>query len=110
MLSKSAATLRAIFLQEIPKDLLLLAATTFLFVSVALAQTANTGSISGTVMEQSGAVVPQARVTATAENGFTRSAISGPQGTYVLPQLPPGNYKVQGTKSGFKVASYPKIQ
>src|SRR5213595_2444904 len=109
MLSRNAATLRTTF-PEVPKYLLILGAFTFLFAPIALPQTANTGSISGTVAEQSGAVVPQAKVTATGESGLVRSTLSGPHGHYVLPLLPPGAYKIEATKAGFKVASYPKIQ
>ena len=81
-----------------------------MFAPIGPAQTANTGSISGTIAEQSGAVVPLAKITATGDSGLVRTATSGPQGNYVLPQLPPGSYKLVATKDGFKAATYPKIQ
>src|SRR5882762_8510693 len=110
MLMKNAATARTLFVAKVSRFILLVGAVACMFVLPVLAQTANTGSISGTVTEQSGAVVPQAKVTATAENGLVRTTVSGPQGNYVLPQLPPGTYKVVASKEGFKVATYPKIQ
>src|SRR5205814_1011223 len=105
MLMKNAATLRKLVVAVIPRYIVIAGAIFAMFVPIGFAQTANTGSISGTVAEQSGAVVPQAKVTATAETGLMRSAICGPQGNYVLPQLPPGSYKVVATKKGFKAAT-----
>src|SRR5437867_2247743 len=108
MLTRNAATLRRI--AEIPKYIMILGAIVWMFAPPAFTQTANTGSISGTVIEQSGSVVPEAKITVTGETGFVRTTVSGPQGNYVLPLLPPGTYKVEATKIGFKLASYPKIQ
>src|SRR3954462_9373823 len=110
MLMKNAATRRKLVVAEIPRYIVIAGAIFAMLVPTGFGQTANTGSISGTVAEQSGALVPQAKVTATAEGGLVRTTISGPQGYYGLPQLPPGSYKVVATKEGFKAAPYPKIQ
>jgi len=63
---------------------------------------AETGSISGTVTDQTGAVVPQATVTATSvATGASRTVQSGSQGQYAVQELLPGVYTVSVTASGF---------
>jgi hypothetical protein len=53
------------------------------------------GSIRGTVTDPSGAVVPNATVTATSvSTAQTRTARSGADGAFVLAELPAGNYTV----------------
>jgi len=65
-----------------------------LFAVPAFAQS-NKGEIKGTVKDQSGAVVQNAQVTAT-NNGTkaTRTATTSDEGTYDLPLLEPGIYRV----------------
>ena len=59
--------------------------------------------IQGFVTDPSGAAVPNANVTATqTATGLVRSTLSGPDGTYVLPDLPVGPYKLQVQASGFE--------
>ena len=78
--------------------------------SVALAQTASTGALNGTVSDPTGRVVPGATVTITNEgSGATRTFITGATGTYRAPFLPPGSYRVEVSHPGFKVASYAHI-
>jgi hypothetical protein len=68
---------------------------------VARAQT--TGTISGSVKDSSGAVIPEAAVTVKhVETGFTRSVQTDARGAYRLPALPVGNYEVTAEKTGFK--------
>ncbi|MCS7025391.1 MAG: carboxypeptidase regulatory-like domain-containing protein [Bryobacteraceae bacterium] len=65
----------------------------------------NTSTLAGVVTDESGSVVPNAKVTATLENmGLQREAVSNESGEYVLPQLPPGRYKVTVQASGFQTA------
>jgi len=64
---------------------------------------AQTGSISGTVTDPSGAVVQGAAI--TARNSATnekRTTTSGDAGGYSLPNLPVGPYEVTVEKEGFK--------
>lgn len=62
-----------------------------------------TGSIYGTITDSSGAVIPDATVTATnVETNQTISAKSKSQGEYIFPVLNPGMFKVTVTKTGFK--------
>ena len=63
------------------------------------------GSIVGVVSDSTGAVIPDASVTATnAATGLARNARTDVQGVYTLPQLPPGIYSVAVTAEGFKRA------
>jgi len=62
-----------------------------------------TATISGTVKDPSGAVVPGAAIMATnAETGMTRSAQTGNDGAYRFPALSVGIYDVQVEQTGFQ--------
>ncbi|NWG13379.1 MAG: carboxypeptidase regulatory-like domain-containing protein [Acidobacteria bacterium] len=70
----------------------------------ALAQ--QTGAISGTVVDPSGAVIPSAEVTVTNERtGLKRVGLTNDVGFYTFPELPYGLYTVSVSMSGFKTAS-----
>src|SRR5260370_38479036 len=61
------------------------------------------GSISGTVFDSQGAVVPSAQVTAT--DGSTGAAFTvktSNEGTFTIPGLAFGNYSVRVAASGFR--------
>ena len=63
----------------------------------------NTGSISGTVHDSSGAAIVGATVTATnVATSEQHSAVSSSIGQFTLQGLPPGNYKVKVTNASFK--------
>src|SRR5262249_16331382 len=58
---------------------------------------------SGTVRDQSGAVLPGAEVTAAqTETGNARNAVSNETGSYVLPNLPVGPYRLEVSLPGFR--------
>jgi len=62
-----------------------------------------TGSVSGTVTDESGASVAGASVTIIAEQtGATRSATASAEGTFSFQELNPGMYRLVVTKAGFK--------
>ena len=62
-----------------------------------------TGTISGTVFDQSGAVLPGAEVTATqTETGFKRSVVTDETGSYLLTNLPVGPYRFEAGLPGFR--------
>ncbi len=62
-----------------------------------------TGTIRGTVTDNSNAVVPAATVTVTnAATGATRTAQTGQTGEYAFPDLPVGTYQVGIKQTGFK--------
>ena len=63
-----------------------------LFALSALAQQASTGSITGTVTDPSGQVVPGATVKITSElNGESRSGMTNESGDYFFGAVEPGN-------------------
>jgi hypothetical protein len=63
----------------------------------------STAQISGTVRDQSAAVLPGVDITVTqTETGASRSAISNETGTYVLSNLPVGPYRLEGALPGFR--------
>src|SRR5947208_13381859 len=72
----------------------------------------NTGTILGNVADPSGAVVANAKVTATNEDtGFSRSTQSLADGSYLIPLLPIGpRYKVEAETPGFKSFSRTGIE
>ena len=62
-----------------------------------------TGAIHGVVRDESGAVVPGARVSVTnIDSNQTRTLSSNEEGDYLASALPPGNYSVRVEKTGFK--------
>jgi hypothetical protein len=73
----------------------------FLVTPVAWAQA--TATISGTVRDQTGAVLPGVTVTVTqAQTALTRTTVSNDTGSYVLPNLPLGPYRLEAVLSGFR--------
>ena len=71
-----------------------------LFASLAHGQ--GFGSIVGTVKDPTGAVIPNAKVTATeAGKGFERTAITDSSGYYILGSLRPAEYNLSVEAKGF---------
>jgi len=70
-----------------------------------------TSSLSGTVVDTSGAVIPGADIVAknNATSGESR-AVSDATGTFTIQALPPGAYTVTISLMGFKTVSMPDIQ
>src|SRR5215203_208190 len=78
------------------------------FVPLSSAQTAAT--VSGRVEDVTGAVLPGVTVTAkSGATGLVRTATTGPEGRYVLPQLPPGTYELRAEIAGFKPHVRPQV-
>ena len=66
------------------------------------------GRISGTVKDESGAVIPNANVTATNKaTGLARTATTDGGGFYTITNLPVGTYSLAFEQTGFKRASGP---
>jgi len=62
-----------------------------------------TAQISGTVKDQSGAVLPGVEVTVTqTDTGIARSAVTNETGSYVLSNLPIGPYRFEAALPGFR--------
>jgi Carboxypeptidase regulatory-like domain len=70
----------------------------------------STATLSGTVTDPSGAVVPQAQVTVRGlATGVTRVVKSDAAGNYTVPSLQPGSYSVTVQSQGFADYSVPGV-
>ena len=79
--------------------------------ATSLAQTAGTGALSGTVTDASGSSIAGAQVTVTSESsGEVRTVTTAGPGTFTVPLLLPGAYRVDVTKDGFRTATVPHVQ
>jgi hypothetical protein len=75
------------------------------------AQTGATGAISGAITDPTAAMVADAQVRVTDDaTGYTRTSQSNDHGLYVVSLLPPGQYTLDVTKQGFKIASSSNVQ
>jgi outer membrane receptor protein involved in Fe transport len=86
---------------------LIRAAIAMMVVVLALSTTSysqvGTGTLTGRVTDQNGAVLPGSKVTATsATTGQIRETVTGSEGIFSLPSLPPSSYKIAVSKSGFQ--------
>ena len=71
-------------------------------IGAALAQT-SAGTITGSVKDSSGLVIPGASVTvADSATSVTATVVTDKDGVFVVPQLPPGKYSVMVELAGFK--------
>ena len=71
---------------------------------------APTGTISGTISDETGAVVPNAKVVVTNKaSGAVRELTSGGDGVFSAPSLPAGEYDVRTEASGFRSMLRPAI-
>src|SRR5438093_6117392 len=64
------------------------------FSSVLFAQT---GTLRGTVTDDSGAIVPGAKITLTANSGTVNTAVAGADGSYSFTGIAPGDYLTQAS-------------
>lgn len=81
---------------------LVVVAFTAFFSTATLAQSGTT-SVSGTVFDQQGKVIMGAAVMLTgAEKGFSRTATTNQNGTFIFPALQPGIYRLEVEIKGFK--------
>jgi hypothetical protein len=68
-------------------------------------------TVTGMVTDASGAGVPNAKITAVKTDTNSRfETVSGPEGNYTLPFLPPGPYRVTAAAQGFKKYEHGGIQ
>jgi hypothetical protein len=73
------------------------------FISAIVFAQAGSTSISGTVTDQNGAVVPGATVKlSNPSTGFNRTTTTNESGAYTFPTILPGNYQVEVEAKGFK--------
>ncbi len=80
-----------------------LCVSAILFCGRVHAQTIGTGSIQGTIQDQSGAVVPNATVTVLgSDTGYTVTQQTSGAGLYLFSSLPPAKYKITVSAAGFQ--------
>ncbi|MFZ0861878.1 MAG: carboxypeptidase-like regulatory domain-containing protein [Candidatus Sulfotelmatobacter sp.] len=60
------------------------------------------GQMGGYVVDSSGAMVPNARVTITSKSGAARTAVTDAQGRWLIAGLPSGNFKAKAEMAGFR--------
>src|SRR6266540_2949628 len=74
----------------------------FVFGAAGFAQVIN-ATLSGTVTDATGALIPGVEVTATqTDTGVVSSALTNESGTYQFPSLQPGPYRVTASLAGFQ--------
>jgi hypothetical protein len=79
--------------------------------TVSLLAVGPTGSIIGTVIDPSGAVVPKAHVAVrNQETGAKRTVQTNDDGDYSVPLLPPGVYEVTAEMVGFRRSVYSNVR
>jgi outer membrane receptor protein involved in Fe transport len=82
-----------------------------IFLSATLAAQTSTGTFSGLVTDESGAVVPGAQVAVTnIETGIARNVQTDSGGRYRVPSLVPGRYEIEAQVAGFETAVRSGIQ
>ncbi|HYR91881.1 MAG TPA: carboxypeptidase regulatory-like domain-containing protein [Terriglobia bacterium] len=78
--------------------------------SVAGAQTSS-ATLSGTVMDSQGAVVPDVAITVSSTaTGLKRQAATNSEGLFTVPLLPPGIYSLHAEREGFSVVEIEGIE
>jgi hypothetical protein len=72
--------------------------------------TAQTASLSGTITDSSGAVVPRAKVSVVnAATSIAREVETGASGVYTIVQLAPGSYEITFEKAGFRTVKFTAV-
>jgi hypothetical protein len=75
------------------------------------AQQGTTGSITGTITDSSGSVIPNAKVIATeVDRGTIYPTQSNSAGLYLFPRLPVGHFAVRAEASGFATSIKPGFE
>jgi hypothetical protein len=88
-------------MKRIARDFATVALMLLLTGVVASAQA--TAELSGRVSDASGAVLPGVTVTVTqTDTGFTRSVVTDGSGSYIMPNLPTGPYRLEVSLQGFR--------
>src|SRR5436190_14228048 len=91
-------------------NVLLAISFSLLLSAPALSQSTN-ATVSGTIADSTGALIPGVSVTATnTATGVVTTALSNESGAYNFPSLLPGTYKVSAELPGFQTRSYTDVR
>jgi hypothetical protein len=78
-------------------------------ITQAPAQTSSTGALTVMAKDPTGALVVGATVTITNSSALSRTGTTGPDGSYTFGLLPPGDYAVKLSASGFEALEAPSV-
>src|SRR6266446_10454062 len=72
---------------------------------------ANNATLTGTVSDATGAVLPGVNITATnTARGVVTTSLTNEAGAYTIPSLLPGTYTVSAELPGFQKQNYDKVE
>jgi hypothetical protein len=90
---------------------LLLAVLLLLLTAASAFNQSTNATVSGTIEDPTGALIPGVTVTATnAATGVTTNSITNESGAYNFPSLSPGTYKVSAALPGFQTQSFTDVR
>jgi len=93
-----------------PRLLIVALAASIVSISAWGQSEAVSAQLNGTVQDQNGATVPQAKVTLlNASVGFNREVLTGDNGLYTFSLIPPGTYQLRVEKTGFNTFVAPSV-
>ncbi len=72
--------------------------------------TSQTGAITGTVTDPTGAIVPNAKITITSDRGTSQVTTSSGNGDFTFPLLQPGSYRLSVEAAGFNKATVQDVR
>src|SRR5438876_6617282 len=79
--------------------------------TLAYGQGANTSSLSGTVVDTSGGVIPGANINVKNDaTGVELNTITDEKGIFLFPAIQPGTYTLTTTLMGFKKQVHPNLE
>jgi Carboxypeptidase regulatory-like domain len=80
------------------------------FLSLASPALSQNTTLRGQVVDQLGAVIPNAGIMLTGRDGKERRAKSDASGEFSIPNLPPGSYKLTATFKGFQTYTEEEVK
>ena len=93
------------------KYFVVVGAAVLLCLSLAAEVSAQNASVTGTVSDSAGALIPGVEVTATNVNtGIVNTTVSNETGTYNFASLQPGTYKLSASLPGFQTMSFSDVR
>src|SRR5690348_11600276 len=82
-----------------------------LILSFSVGAQTNSATLSGTVRDSTGAIVPDVAITVSSKaTGLKRQTTSSSDGSFTLSLLPPGTYSLQAERDGFSSALVDDIE